>query len=390
MGTKDNTTPRCTVCGWTEITPLGGPGTDALARALLAGKEGPADGRGVVEGWDPSDHLASRQLRRMSRISTFALVAASGALREAGWTSWGEGLGDRVDVVFASTHGATRYLQDFHEGFLAPEGASASPLLFTNGVSNAPAAHICLEFGFHGRNLTLVGRPLEAFEGLSESVARLCKGAPPRVVLAAAEEWSAILDQAHRRLEASGGCASPARPGPAGFAEGAVALVLGPPGLAGPSVSAPTLAPAGGKNPSLRASVASVAKEALSSANLGVEDPDVLVCSLNGGENDAEEAAGLAAAFAGRKRPLPVSAPSASLGEGLAFGTLLTVVAALEWMTLEAVPPAAPKIGVSVESPLRLPERPVRGEIETALVVVRDPGGGAGATVVRRNPATTW
>jgi 3-oxoacyl-[acyl-carrier-protein] synthase II len=153
----------------------------------------------------------------MSPLSKLALGAASFALTDSG-------LGDlpprRTALHFCSRSGSTEFLREYHEGLI--EEAAASPLLFTNGVANAPAGHISLEYGIRGPCSTLMGGPASAVFALADAVDALGSGRFDVLLVGAAEELSPFFlrtRQDYASVTADAAVASP--PG-----EGGVFLVL--------------------------------------------------------------------------------------------------------------------------------------------------------------------
>ena len=86
---------RVVVTGAGAVSPLG-RGVEALWSGLLAGRSGirrlegldligqEVDFGGQVPGFDPSDVLEAKQVKRLDRFSQFAIVAAAAALASAG------------------------------------------------------------------------------------------------------------------------------------------------------------------------------------------------------------------------------------------------------------------------------------------------------------------
>ena len=86
---------RVVVTGLGAVSPLG-RGVDALWAGLLAGRSGirrleglnldgqEVDFGGQVLGFDPSDLLEAKQIKRLDRFSQFAITAAAEALAAAG------------------------------------------------------------------------------------------------------------------------------------------------------------------------------------------------------------------------------------------------------------------------------------------------------------------
>jgi hypothetical protein len=166
------------------------------------------------------DAIGAR-LRRSGSISYFACAAAADAALQAGPLPCG-----RTALVFAASDGAVSYTRRFYEEVVG-RGAG-SPLLFPETVYNAPASHVAAMLGLDGTVLTLVNDATVGMDALSTASDLIQSGAADRCLVVAAEELDWISCDGYRRwkLAASGSGSG------AVLAEGAVALVLGPPSAA--------------------------------------------------------------------------------------------------------------------------------------------------------------
>jgi len=364
-------TDRTMIAGGASLTALGGPEAGALLDALLLGGRSGCGASPSLSDFDPGVHIASRQLRRMTQLGALSLVVASKALDHAGFELDAGSRSDDMDIVFASTHGATNYLWKFHEGYLEDGPSGASPILFTNGVTNAPAGHISLEFGIRGRALTFVGNALSSFEALCEAVS-LTRGGRRTVIAGASEEESHALELAYRRVCESGLRGAKPGPGSLPLCAGAAVLVLSGTPRPGPWIEKPCFEP----------SLSRASGRALREAGLSPEDPDFVVCSLRGWEHDGPEAEELGAVFGGRGRALPVVTPMRNLGEGFSLTSMLLVLVSAEILGRGVIPPAAPSDPPELPAPLFLPSSALERDLHTGLVAYRDGDGSACALVM--------
>ncbi|MCX6971083.1 MAG: beta-ketoacyl synthase N-terminal-like domain-containing protein [Verrucomicrobia bacterium] len=160
----------------------------------------------------------SARLRRSGPISYLACAAAADAVLQAGPLPCG-----RTALVFAASDGAVSYTRRFYEEVVG-RGAG-SPLLFPETVYNAPASHVAAMLGLDGTVLTLVNDATAGMDALSTAADLISSGDADRCLVVAAEELDWISCDGYRRwkLAASGSGDG------AVLAEGAVALVLGPP-----------------------------------------------------------------------------------------------------------------------------------------------------------------
>ncbi|MHC4601065.1 MAG: beta-ketoacyl synthase N-terminal-like domain-containing protein [Planctomycetota bacterium] len=375
--------PAMRVLGAGAVTPFGGADLDRFLDALEEGRCAADPTPFTVEAWDPSEEIDSRQVRRMSRISTFALASASKALGKAGLRLDPMKPSDDVGVVFASHHGASGYLTDFHKGFLKEGLLGASPILFTNGVSNAPAGHISLEYGLRGRCLTLVGSALSSMESLSEALAWLQDGAQS-VVISAGEEWSEVVERSYRACRCTDrtGLSPPPKSRP--LCEGGCALVVSR-GDGGIQLHAPGFGvredPGGDRSAFARA-----IRSGLANAEHSMEEIGVVVASFLGDEKDEAEGEALAEFFGERGNEVPVCAPALNLGQGFCFTTLINVVAAFRTLDRGRVPPLPAGLASPLPSPLVGLRKSKTSDLRSALVLGRDAAGTAAAVVLTKNP----
>lgn len=366
------------------ITPASGVGLPDFLDMEDRGGAAPSQERRIVADWRPGDHVTSRQIRRMSRISQFVFVSAVKTLESAGHDPKAGPIADRIDTYFCSTHGATGYLQRFHEGFINDPRSGASPTLFSNGVSNAPSAHVSLEFGMQGRSTTFVGGGLSPFDALFHAGIRLGEGGDG-VLLLSAEEVSETQATVYRAFANKRVRQLPKiPPGLIPCAEGSAALLVGPSSGNGEiEVSAVETCGPEGRPGDVTGSLETALRRILDDRHLSTEDPDAIVSALNGGDQDDGEMAALKNVFSGRKRDLPVVAPSMPLGAGFCFATLAGV--AVGWGLLERGTLTVAFKGDSIlPAPLRWASPDDATGEGGIIVTARDADGSAGALLLTR------
>jgi len=170
-------------------------------------------------GWD-ADIRKQPRLRRSSRISHFACLAALDACEMAGISPSVPAMA----VVMTVSSGGVNYTRRFFHGVLTDGPAAASPLLFPETVYNAPASHIASLLGIDAPAYTLTGDGAVGFAGIELASDLLATGEAERVLLIGAEECDPVLCEGY----AAWGCLHDAQstelvgmPG-----EGAAAVVL--------------------------------------------------------------------------------------------------------------------------------------------------------------------
>ncbi len=155
-------TRRVCITGLGALTPLG-PDLPALRAALEAGRTGiralPADfaprlaynAFGVVDA-EAAPRLPKARLAGLDRFSLLGLLAAHEAVVDAGLV--GHPSLDQAAVYVGTGMGGSATLEAGYEELFLRGGARVNPFLVIKAMNNAAAAHIALDFGCHGPNLT--------------------------------------------------------------------------------------------------------------------------------------------------------------------------------------------------------------------------------------------
>jgi beta-ketoacyl-acyl-carrier-protein synthase II len=155
---------RVVITGLGLLTPLGSD-LESVWASLLAGRSGirrvtqfepnglPCQIAGEIPDYVPEDHFPAKEVRRLSRASQVAIVAARSAVANAHLTV-PLANPERVGVYFGTAIGG---LERADEGMqvLRNQGyARVSPFLVPSSLPNMPAFHITQEFGALGPNST--------------------------------------------------------------------------------------------------------------------------------------------------------------------------------------------------------------------------------------------
>ncbi len=168
------------ITGLGATTPLGGDVATFWA-GLLEGRSGVAALReewaadlkvriGARMAVDPAEQLPRVQARRLDRSQQAAIVAASEAWADAGFTGRSDEMGlepERVAVVIGTGIGGVTSLIYQHDVMLEKGPGRVSPLLIPMDMPNGPAAHVGLQVGARGGVFT----PVSACASGAEAVA---------------------------------------------------------------------------------------------------------------------------------------------------------------------------------------------------------------------------
>ncbi len=131
-----------------------GCGLADLAQALGRPPATGADaGAGLTASTDPLDRLVPpRTLRRVDHYGRMAILAAHLALEDAGMLG---GVPGNMGLVVATGMGPTANTLDLQPADVALADLCLSPILFSNSVQNAAAAHISMLLGTRGPSLSI-------------------------------------------------------------------------------------------------------------------------------------------------------------------------------------------------------------------------------------------
>ena len=311
--------------GTPRLTEVAPPRGRCAGRARSAALVAPA----VLE-----TALRGRDTRRMSPPSRLALVAAAGALQEAGLTPQPEP-DPRLAVVASLAFGPSSYTTRLFEQILDEGPAAASPALFTECVANAAVAQVNAVLRAAGPSYALAQGEAGPLRAVARAATEIGLGRARRALAGAVEEMPplvhALLDRLGALQAPAGSTGEQGRPfdrDRRGFhaAEGATFLLLEEEREArerGATVLARLLAagsafdataPAAGFGTGA-ARLAQALRTSLDRAGLGPAAVDLIVSGASGSRGgDRLESEMIRAAWGGHPLP-PVLAPKAVTGE---------------------------------------------------------------------------
>ncbi|MFC9770052.1 MULTISPECIES: beta-ketoacyl-[acyl-carrier-protein] synthase family protein [unclassified Pseudarthrobacter] len=181
--------PRALVTGAGTINPLGASVAETW-QALLAGESGIT---ALTEDWagqlpvkiagqvsaDLSQHLSTRELKRMDRCGQLALIAA----REA-WTQAGapEVDPERFAVVIGSAYGGLGSTIEQDRVLAASGPRKVSPHTLTRLMVNGPAAWVSIDLGARGGARTPVSACASGAEAIVQAAEMIRSGAADVVI----------------------------------------------------------------------------------------------------------------------------------------------------------------------------------------------------------------
>lgn len=289
----------------------------------------------TVKGIDA--FLDDRRLRRAAEISKYAIAAIRLALEDAGidpaaWVSREAGL------VTAVTHGAIRFTTEFHESLIKEGPASASPMIFSDSVLNAPAGNASIVFNIRGAAHTVIGDLGAGILSVSTAIKTMRYSGLKVCLAGAAEEFEHVVSGVYSRLgliapEGSAGDAiHPFSTGHNGFisGEGACFLVL------------EEKASALERKARIYGEI-SYAKTPLAAArslDLGDRGETIIFSGANGTYADEKEGAALERLFDGKTARPYICCIKPIIGESFAASSMMQVAAAAMSIHKGVAPPS--------------------------------------------------
>ncbi len=157
---------RIVVTGMGAVTPLG-IGVEKSWQSLCQGKSGvgvitrfdASDFRtriaGEVKGFNPSDFIDRKLVRRGDRFIHFALAAARMAMEDSGLTINGSN-SERVGVSVGTAMGGIESIEKNHELLIKGARRQISPFFIPSFLCNMATGQVAIEFGARGANMCSV------------------------------------------------------------------------------------------------------------------------------------------------------------------------------------------------------------------------------------------
>jgi 3-oxoacyl-[acyl-carrier-protein] synthase II len=189
---------RVVVTGMGAVTPLG-LSVEETWQGLVEGRSGisritqfdpspyPSQIMGQVKGFEPSDYVDSREARRMSRFSQFAVAAAKMAVEDAGLSIDRSNAEDAGVVIGTGIGGALVEGEQVHLLLLNKGARRVPPLFVPNMMPNAAAHHVGVAFGITGYTSTVIAACASGTQAIGEG-ARAVREGLAKIVLAGGTE----------------------------------------------------------------------------------------------------------------------------------------------------------------------------------------------------------
>lgn len=152
------------VTGLGVVSPLGNDPDTMFSRLMAAesgirlisadGARGPYSAVAAVVEFDPAQFFPPQQkIDNLDRVTRFALAAAASALRDAGIRFTDESR-RYAGVSVGTGMGATNALEETYTQLLMRDPDRLKPMTVLTAMNNAAAAHVAIQHGLSGPNLT--------------------------------------------------------------------------------------------------------------------------------------------------------------------------------------------------------------------------------------------
>lgn len=154
----------------------------------------------LVPPFRPADVVPGVKTRRLDRLSAWALVASSLALKDAGidLTQLDR---SRVAVVFATAFGCIELTAAFYLSAAANGWNRTDPITFPETLSSAPASHVSMFHGFRGPNVTVSNKYFAGESAIMQAAWIVRQGQADLAIVLAGEALARTLyewyEQAH-------------------------------------------------------------------------------------------------------------------------------------------------------------------------------------------------
>jgi 3-oxoacyl-[acyl-carrier-protein] synthase II len=179
------------------LTPLG-IGTEPSWEAIRAGRSGiaritqfdPADFScqiaGEVKGFDPTQYIEKKEIKKMGRFIQFAIAAADFALKDSGLKVTPENE-ERVGVYIGSGIGGFEVIEREHKTLLEHGPRRISPFFIPATIINLASGHISIRTGAKGPNSATATACTTSAHSIGDSYRMIERGDADAMICGGAE-----------------------------------------------------------------------------------------------------------------------------------------------------------------------------------------------------------
>jgi 3-oxoacyl-[acyl-carrier-protein] synthase II len=185
------------VTGVGLLTPLG-IGTEATWEAIRAGKSGigpitqfdatafSCRIAGEVKGFDPSNYIEKKEIKKMGRFIHFAVAAADFALKGSGLKVTPE-IAEQVGVYIGSGIGGFEVIEREHKTLLEHGPRRISPFFITATIINLASGYVSIRAGAKGPNCASATACTTSAHSIGDSYRMIQRGDADAMICGGAE-----------------------------------------------------------------------------------------------------------------------------------------------------------------------------------------------------------
>ena len=186
------TARRVVVTGYGIVSPVG-IGAEASWEALVAGRSGidritrfdtepfDVDFAGEVKGFDATQYMDAKDVRRHDRCTHFAVAATGEALRHAGLLGdngrvTSDVNADRFGMVFGSGIGGIGLLIEGQITMMEKGPRRVSPFMLPHMLPDSPSGKVAIDYGLRGPNMAVVSACATGGHAIGEAMEAIVRG----------------------------------------------------------------------------------------------------------------------------------------------------------------------------------------------------------------------
>jgi len=186
------TARRVVITGYGIVSPIG-IGAEATWDALVAGRSGidritlfdtepfDVDVAGEVKGFDATEYMDAKDVRRHDRSTHFAVAASGEALRHAGLLGddgrvSGDVNADRFGMVFGSGIGGIGLLIEGQITLMEKGPRRVSPFMLPHMLPDSPSGKVAIDYGLRGPNMAVVSACATGGHAIGEAMEAIVRG----------------------------------------------------------------------------------------------------------------------------------------------------------------------------------------------------------------------
>lgn len=189
--------PTVTITGIGSVSPYGPlagliPQSSLEPTAITAWPTAGLRRAFLVQPFRPASVVPGLKTRRLDRLSAWALVASSLALKDAG-IDLSQLDRSRVAVVFATAFGCVDLTEAFYLSAAANGWNGTDPSTFPETLPSAPASHVSMFHGLRGPNVTVSNKYFAGETALIQAASLLRHGQADLAIVLAGDALAQTL-----------------------------------------------------------------------------------------------------------------------------------------------------------------------------------------------------